>query len=147
VLIFWKVQTAIAFVCLAADLYVLGIIIVGAKLLGSRRHSSLLRCVVEGHLFQVHTSHRELEACSNATRCIHCESLPLIQNEILSPSQIALVVVDTLQGIGTASNVKWLHKQEVRCSQHCTFQGVTQVLGETGSAMMTIVSGQYFRWH
>ena len=54
-------------------------------------------------------------------------------------AQLSLIAADTCQGLAVALNVRWIDEQHVACSPYCTAQGVISVIGETGSAMTTIV--------
>jgi hypothetical protein len=51
----------------------------------------------------------------------------------------SLIIADIFQGIGTALTVRWIQQGYVQCGPYCTIQGTFQTLGETSSAMTTLV--------
>jgi len=52
---------------------------------------------------------------------------------------LSLIFSDIFQGLGSALIVRWIHEQQVSCGGYCTTQGTFQTIGETSSAMATLV--------
>lgn len=59
---------------------------------------------------------------------------------------VSLILSDLFQGVGSAMIVRWIQIGHVYCGRYCTAQGTFQTLGETSSAMGTLVIAIHTFW-